>query len=151
MLNLLYNKFKNNVNLNLFKKHKSRADFGNRRHLVNLLPVELRDKVKYDVTHDQTVTDEVLGINEIWLHGNRKLIVKQALYIEYIERDYHLFKDDHIDGRIYYIDIGAVDLELNRTKFFIFDDYVDGNPKSVWVLVEDILEGYKHNYIPYMI
>lgn len=147
MINSLYDKCKSK----LFKKYKLRSDFGNRVHLVNSLPTELRGKVRYDITLDQTATDEIFGIYELWLHGNRKLMVKQELHTEYIDSDNHLFRDEHIDGNIYYIDIGVTDLELNRTKFYIFDDYVDGHPKSVWVLVEDILEGYKHNYIPYMV
>ena len=146
MLNLFYNKFKK-----CLKNIRLRSDFGNRIHLVKLLPSELKDKVKYNVNYGQIVTDDILGIDEIWLNGHRKLIVKQELYIEDLETDYHLFKDEHIDGKLYYIDIGVVDLELIKTKFFKFDDYEDGVPKSVWVLVEDILEGYKNNYIPYMI
>ena len=146
MLNLFYNKFKK-----CLKQIRLRSDFGNRIYLVKLLPSELKDKVKYNVKYGQTVTDEILGIDEIWLNGHRKLIVKQELYIEDLETDYHLFKDEHIDGKLYYIDIGVVDLELIKTKFFKFDDYDNGTPKSVWVLVEDILDGYKANYIPYMI
>lgn len=146
MLNLFYNKFKN-----CFKNSRLRSDFGNRLHLVKLLPSELKDKVKYNVKYGQTTTDEIFGIDEIWLHGNPKLIVKQELYIEDINGDYYLFKDDHTDGKLYYIDIGVIDLELIKVKFFKFDDYDNGIPKSVWVLVDDILEGYKTNYIPYMI
>ena len=146
MLNLFYNKFKK-----CLKQIRLRSDFGNRVHLVKLLPSELKDKVKYNVNYGQIVTDDILGIDEIWLNGHRKLIVKQELYIEDLETDYHLFKDEHIDGKLYYIDIGVVDLELIKVKFFKFDDYDNGLPKSVWVLVEDILDGYKANYIPYMI
>ena len=146
MLNLFYNKFKK-----CLKNIRLRSDFGNRIHLVKLLPSELKDKVKYNVKYGQIVTDDILGIDEIWLNGHRKLIVKQELYIEDLETDYHLFKDEHIDGKLYYIDIGVVDLELIKVKFFKFDDYDNGTPKSVWVLVEDILDGYKANYIPYMI
>lgn len=152
MLNLSKYKFKNMLNINCFKNNKLRSDFSNREQLVNLLPSELRDKVRCDIRYGQTTTDEILGIDEIWFHGNHKLIVKQELYIEDIDGgDYYLFKDDHVDGKLYYIDIGVVDLELIKTKFFKFDDYENGVPKSVWVLVEDILEGYKNNYIPYMI
>ena len=95
MLNLFYNKFKK-----CLKKIRLRSDFGNRTHLVKLLPSELKDKVKYNVKYDQIVTDEILGIDEIWLNGHRKLIVKQELYIEDLETDYHLFKDEHIDGKL---------------------------------------------------
>ena len=116
-------------------------DFENKEHLIDQLPDKLKEKV--NKTEEKRYDDDIVGIDEIWLKNERKLIVKQELfYINITEEDDFEFEEcEIIDGKMFYADIEENNLELYRTKFFKFDNYDNGVPKSVWLLVEDVLKG----------
>lgn len=116
-------------------------DFENKEHLIGQLPDKLKEKV--NKTEEKWYDDDIVGIDEIWLKNERKLIVKQELfYTNITEEDASEFEEcEIIDGKMFYADIEENNLELYRTKFFKFDDYDNGVPKSVWLLVEDVLKG----------
>lgn len=116
-------------------------DFENKEHLIDQLPDKLKEKV--NKTEEKWYDDDIVGIDEIWLKNERKLIVKQELFYTNIteEDDYEFEECEIIDGKMFYADIEENNLELHRTKFFKFDDYDNGVPKSVWLLVEDVLKG----------
>lgn len=116
-------------------------DFENKEHLIDQLPDKLKEKV--NKTEEKWYDDDIVGIDEIWLKNERKLIVKQELfYINITEEDAFEFEEcEIIDGKMFYADIEENNLELHRTKFFKFDDYDNGVPKSVWLLAEDVLKG----------
>lgn len=116
-------------------------DFENKEHLIDQLPDKLKEKV--NKTEEKWYDDDIVGIDEIWLKNERKLIVKQELFYTNIteEDDSEFEESEIIDGKMFYVDVEENNLELYRTKFFKFDDYDNGVPKSVWLLVEDVLKG----------
>ena len=122
-------------------KSMIKNDFENKEHLIDQLPDKLKEKV--NKTEEKWYDDDIVGIDEIWLKNERKLIVKQELfYTNITEEDDSEFEEcEIIDGKMFYADIEENNLELYRTKFFKFDDYDNGVPKSVWLLVEDVLKG----------